>query len=366
MLRKIEPKGEYQMIKNRISKVLFLLYGIIGLSIFFLTNVEVQAEEVWSKEKNLVNLYFFHSDTCSHCIEEEKILQKLENNYSNLKIYRYEIHEEGTQEILKTATDIYEVKSYGTPLTIIGEEVYLGYMKEKSDLQFVQTIEYYSRYAYQDKLGEQIGITDLPFKKSEKNAQTLKEFQQEYGNYTLLGKIETKDLDTSLIATITGILSGLNPIFLFSVVIVFFLLKKWIGGIKNQTLLLIAYFLIHFFLSSTTILKNGFYALAIQVFLLVLFTYGLVKYYKNKKRQYVMLNGFIVLAVIVYSLSQNFYDHYLEIFLEVQKIYLLEGIECLTYYANYLISVLLVQFMVLISFIVFINKIMQKYSEKRG
>ena len=44
---------------------------------------------VRASEKNTVNIYFFHSNTCSHCKAEEKFLKKLEKNYDYVKVYRY-------------------------------------------------------------------------------------------------------------------------------------------------------------------------------------------------------------------------------------------------------------------------------------
>ena len=62
---------------------------ILLLIIIILSTNIVKAEE-----KNLVNIYFFHSNTCPHCKAERKLLDELENKYNNIKIYSYEISEE--------------------------------------------------------------------------------------------------------------------------------------------------------------------------------------------------------------------------------------------------------------------------------
>ena len=69
--------------KKKIILILFLI-----ISIFFI-NIPIQASE----KSNLVNIYFFHSNTCSHCQEEQKLLKKLEERYDNIKIYEIEIHD---------------------------------------------------------------------------------------------------------------------------------------------------------------------------------------------------------------------------------------------------------------------------------
>ena len=97
---------------------------------------------VEAKSANLVNIYFFHSNSCSHCKEETKFLEKIIENYSNVKIYKYEIHDKDAKEVLKKASNIYNIKTNGVPITIIGNKVYTGFLYEKSSLKFIKTIEY--------------------------------------------------------------------------------------------------------------------------------------------------------------------------------------------------------------------------------
>ena len=49
---------------KRISKLLFVLI------VFIINIIVVKADS----DKNLVNIYLFHSDTCPHCREEIKFL----------------------------------------------------------------------------------------------------------------------------------------------------------------------------------------------------------------------------------------------------------------------------------------------------
>ena len=68
---------------KRSLKILFLV-----ICLFSFCNV-VNAVS----EKNLVNIYLFHSYTCKHCKEEIKLLDELEKEYDNIKIYKYEVNE---------------------------------------------------------------------------------------------------------------------------------------------------------------------------------------------------------------------------------------------------------------------------------
>ena len=76
---------------KRSLKILFLV-----ICLFSFCNV-VNAVS----EKNLVNIYLFHSYTCKHCKEEIKLLDELEKEYDNIKVYKYEVNENENGELLK-------------------------------------------------------------------------------------------------------------------------------------------------------------------------------------------------------------------------------------------------------------------------
>ena len=345
--------------KKSSSKFYFIL-SIIIIILIFIPQTITHAKTNNNKENSLVNLYFFHSNTCYHCKEEEKFLKRLEKNYSNLNIYDYEIHEDKTEPLLKNVERLYDIKTNGVPITIIGEEVFVGY-NESNNLKIIQTIEYYSKYTYQDKLGESIGITNLPFYKKDSNKITLEEFRKEYGNYNLIGGIQTNELTPNLIATITGILSGCNFLFIITFIIITIILKKQIASRKDKILLISSYFILNFLLMSTNIIKNKYYILIISIFILIILTWSLVIYYKNKRRQYKVLTIIIFMTLIINNLDNSFYNKYPKIFLELEKIHLLDNFSHFQYYANYFISVLLTQILILIILKVVINKINKKY-----
>ena len=48
----------------------------------------------------------FHSYTCKHCKEEIKLLDELEKEYDNIKVYKYEVNENGNGELLKNISEI--------------------------------------------------------------------------------------------------------------------------------------------------------------------------------------------------------------------------------------------------------------------
>lgn len=87
---------------------------------------------VQAEDKNLVNIYLFHSDTCPHCREEIKLLDELEKEYDNIKIYKFEISEEENSLFFSKIANIYNVKTTSVPFTIIGNKTFSGYNSENT------------------------------------------------------------------------------------------------------------------------------------------------------------------------------------------------------------------------------------------
>ncbi len=298
---------------------------------------------------NLVNIYFFHSNTCSHCQEEEKFLNQLENRYPNVKIYRYEVHDEKSKIAIDAVQKIYQLKLEGVPLTMIGNKSFRGYSAFKSKRDFILAIEYYSRYGYQDSLGEYLQIELLPFYKIKKGDLSMKEFEETYFQDTVLG-IQVSSLDTSSMALLLGGLSGFNGVFLVSLVVVFLALRK-VGGERNKTLLLGWYLFFSYLLLLGNVLDLTFLTLGIQIGTIALFTYALVQYYRNKKRQYVAMNAFILLAIIVSYVEFYWNNKYFLMFSQMNHFYQFISWDKVSYYGTYfvVIAILYLMFFLLCS-----------------
>jgi len=195
---------------------------------FFLLIPSVKAED-----KNLVNIYLFHSDTCPHCREEIGVLEDLEEEYDNIKIYKYEISEEENSLLFSKVTDMFNTKVTSVPFTVIGNKTFSGFSSENGKRQFIGAIEYYSTYGYVDEIAKLEGYEEPSFEVDE-DAPSINEYLKDYGNYTfelpIIGKIETKNLAISTIAIVMGIIDGFNPCAMW---ILIFLITMLIG-IKDR------------------------------------------------------------------------------------------------------------------------------------
>lgn len=239
---------------KRSLKILFLV-----ICLFSFCNV-VNAVS----EKNLVNIYLFHSYTCKHCKEEIKLLDELEKEYDNIKVYKYEVNENGNGELLKNISEIMGSKVTGTPYTIIGNKVFSGYDYENSKGRFKGAIEYYSKYGYEDKVGEYISSIPLPSYKVKDTDPDVDEYINDYISYKvklpLIGEVKLKNLTLPLVTVVIGLADGFNPCAMW---VLLFLISMLIGmkdkkrmWILGSTFLLISALIYLIFMMSWLNLAN--------------------------------------------------------------------------------------------------------------
>ena len=215
---------------NKISKIfIFLITLVIGIC------------NVYAEDKNLVNIYLFHSNTCPHCKEEIKLLDELEKKYDNIKIYKYEISDKSNSELLNKVAELYNTTINGTPFTIIGDKYFKGFSRENAKSRFIATIEYYSDNGYTDRVGSFIGNIPLPTYELNESEISVDEYISDRTNYkiSIFGKeFELKNLTLPIISILIGLVDGFNPcamwvlLFLISVLIGMKDKKRmWILGI---------------------------------------------------------------------------------------------------------------------------------------
>jgi len=202
-----------------IKKILFLLI----ICVLFLPSVYADSE------KNLVNIYLFYSNSCPHCAAEKELLSEIEEEYDNVRIYKYEVSEnEDNMNLMLEIADKFDTKVTGVPFTVIADKVYKGFNYDSYKSRFLGTIEYYSDRGYKDIVGEYIGGIELPSYEVDDNSD-FNEYINNYGNHTInfLGfKIDTKDLTLPIISVLIGLVDGFNPCAMW---VLLFLISMLIG-----------------------------------------------------------------------------------------------------------------------------------------
>ena len=203
---------------KRISKLLLIL----GL---FILNISLVVAD---SNKNLVNIYLFHSNTCPHCKEEIKYLDEIKKDYDNIRIYMYEISDSENVKLLDEVAALYDTQVSGTPFTIIGDKYFKGFSYENYADRFSATIEYYSDNGYTDRVGEHIGNIELPnYPVNDDN--DVNEYIEEKTNrkIKILGKeISLKNMTLPVISVLIGLVDGFNPCAMW---VLLFLISMLIG-----------------------------------------------------------------------------------------------------------------------------------------
>ena len=112
-------------------KTIFLIFFIflttlIARPVFAQTNLPAGRQGL--------DINFFYSETCPHCIAEGKFLDKIEPNYPDVKINRYLITDASHRQLLIDSLKKHNAeKDLGlVPITFVGNEMILGFNNESS------------------------------------------------------------------------------------------------------------------------------------------------------------------------------------------------------------------------------------------
>jgi glutaredoxin-related protein len=165
---------------------LFLIFGIF-------TNVYAQdcpdCDEPLSSDK-LLEVNFFYSETCLHCADEQKFLDKIEEKYPEVKINRHPISQTHCQEVLIDLCKKYDLEKYIglVPLTFVGEEFFLGFDSPEG-------------------IGKQI---EESIQRQLSSSTETTEDKKEKINLPIIGEIDLTKYSLSAQAVVLGFFDGLN------------------------------------------------------------------------------------------------------------------------------------------------------------
>ena len=101
----------------------------------------VEVSEKLGEYDLTINL--IHWSECSHCKEEIEWLKQIDEKYTNIYVNYFEITE--YDELDSKVREFFEIEGTSVPLTIIGNDYYLGYSKS-SNAKFMQSIEKYTSF----------------------------------------------------------------------------------------------------------------------------------------------------------------------------------------------------------------------------
>ena len=320
-------------------------FKIIVIAIILIFIPKVKAEE------NIVNIYLFHSDGCSHCKEEIQLLNKIENKYQNVNIHKYEISKNSTKEIIEIVKEIYGVEIKGTPTTIIGNEVYTGYSHEKSPTKFIATIEYFGKYYYEDKLAERINNIKLPNKEQKEANITLKEYIKENSQYKLLFNIKSDTFDTETTSTFLGVKSSLNIFNIIILIIVSILLIKK-TDIKDKIIIISIYLLSQIIFKVLNIININIIA-SILTLLIIL---NIIILLTKRKDKIIIYNLIVLMGIIPILIEMHSHTNNIFLLKRIQELNILSNINIFFNISIYLLAYFFINIIILLV----VNKIISK------
>lgn len=202
---------------NKLKKYLLTFLIVISFLIFpQLVNAKQFEDKIYDivgeKKSETVTIYFFHSDTCSHCKAEKKFLESIKKDYPNLVIRSYEVSSSTNYDYMKIAKDRMGSTSTGVPFTVIGDEFFNGYMASIGSRMKATLDSYYNDNTEVETptLEEPKEEKEDPNLEEDIKEETKKEENTEY-DIPLLGKIDAKEASIPLIAIILGFIDGFNP-----------------------------------------------------------------------------------------------------------------------------------------------------------
>lgn len=205
------------------------------------TDVLDQNNQVMGK----LPVYFFWGEGCPHCEAETIFLEKIKNSYPNIEFKKYEVfnNKENYNLFEKTLADKGE-KIPGVPVTIIGEQMVVGFGNEKiSGAKIKQALDI---YVLKNKIHND-GDSSEPINASPEQAESV---TGEHINYPIIGKINLNNLSLPILTVVLGTLDGFNPCSMWALVVLITLLlntgsrkKMWIIGGTFILTSAISYFL---------------------------------------------------------------------------------------------------------------------------
>ncbi len=156
-----------------------------------------------AEERKQVNVYLFHSNTCSHCKAEIEFLNEIQKEYENLKINLYEINDiNENKELMINIKEKLNIDSPMVPFTVIGDYYYIGYNDGVKD-GIKNLIEKYTFEEQYDVIKDIIDgkdVSNFKIKNGEVNKIS-----------TVFGEIDPAKVSLPILSVIMGAIDGFNP-----------------------------------------------------------------------------------------------------------------------------------------------------------
>ncbi len=205
-----------------------------------------------AQANQIVPVYFFWSAGCPHCAHAKPFLESLEQRYSQVKLYDFEVSSNQQNRDLfiavgnKLKTDV-----GGVPFIVIGENTIIGYYNDvTTGREIERQVEFCLNIPCPDIVGQLAGINTGERQDNTNEQVAVKQTIPETLTLPLLGEIKTKHLSLPILTIIIAALDGFNPCAMWVLVFLIGLLlgmentrRRWILGIAFIITSSVVYFL---------------------------------------------------------------------------------------------------------------------------
>lgn len=155
------------------------------IPLFFILAVGILSPLISQAEA--IRVDFFYSAICPHCAKEEVFLERMEKEYSDIEIRKYEVYyDSANRELFKEAAQRLSLGQLAVPLTVIGEKYFLGYQDDETT---GKAIEDYLQSVLGGDVREGSQIIKIPF----------------------FGGVDLSKMSLPVLTITLGALDGFNP-----------------------------------------------------------------------------------------------------------------------------------------------------------
>ncbi|NEP82366.1 MAG: thioredoxin family protein [Okeania sp. SIO3B3] len=121
-----------------ILKILLALILLVSLTIF--------APLAQAGEQGL-DVYFFYSQTCPHCAKQKPLMEYLDRQNEEIKVYSFEVSQ--NPKIWREFLAKHQIASEAVPRTFIGDKNFIGYSETEGELEYNPVYRGYIGYENQ-------------------------------------------------------------------------------------------------------------------------------------------------------------------------------------------------------------------------
>lgn len=256
---------------------------IIILLILFLIPMNANA-----KEK--VTLYLFYGEGCPHCAKEKEFLKKIEDEYDNLEIVKYEVwYNKSNSNLLTKVKDALNTENSYVPYTVIGEVGITGF-NEATESEIRYQIEKFSNQEHTDIVKQVINGKTEETEKKEDSTETPVE-DREF-NLPVLGKVKAQEVSLPIVAIVLGAIDGFNPCAMWVLLFLISMLlpmkdskRKWTLGITFlvSSALIYLLFMVAWLQVALTVTQIMWVRIAIAIVAIIAGLFNLKKFNETKE-----------------------------------------------------------------------------------